>query len=280
MTLLFNIADLKELLKDYHTLTHMRVAIFDDQFHEIASHPNHLSSYCHLVRSDEAAFSKCTQCDYAAFLKCKKSQTCHIYQCHAGLTEAIVPILADKVIIGYIMLGQVLQTNDRNSLWEKIMLSLTTYKIDFDQLHRTFMNRQLVDADQLKSSAKMMEICANYLYASHKLVLKKDSLAHKIDHYIGSHLQEELSVPMICQEFDLGKTKLYEISNESYGMGIAKHICQIRMQRAKEYLSDTRLPIYQIAEKVGITDYNYFTKMFKNETGVTPKAFRKEYLLP
>jgi YesN/AraC family two-component response regulator len=46
------------------------------------------------------------------------------------------------------------------------------------------------------------------------------------------------------------------------------------MEHAKQYLEETRNPIYEIAENVGIPDYNYFTKVFKEETGVTPSAFR------
>ena len=48
----------------------------------------------------------------------------------------------------------------------------------------------------------------------------------------------------------------------------------ITLQRAKELLTDTNIPIYQIANEVGIDDYNYFTKIFKKEIGITPKDFR------
>lgn len=279
MNLLFNISDLKDLLIDYYTLTKMRIAIFDEQFHEIASYPSQLSTYCHLIRSDGEAYKKCLQCDYNAFSTCKDTQRLHIYQCHAGLTEAIVPIMADQVIIGYIMLGQVLETGSKKDLWDEITQGLKAYKIDMKQLHKAYANKKNVSTNMIESSAKMMEICASYLYASHKLVLKKDSLAHRIDRFIGENLQEDLSVAIICEAFEIGKTKLYEIANESYGMGIAKHICQIRIQRAKEHLIDTDLPIYQIADIIGVEDYNYFTKMFKKETGTTPKMFRKENMI-
>lgn len=274
MNLLFNIGDLKDLLIDYYTLTKMRVAIFDEDFHEIASYPSRLSSYCHLIRSDETIHDKCNACDYNAFLKCKESKKLYIYRCHAGLTEAIVPILADHLIIGYIMLGQVLNTEDKTTLWTSITDSLADYHVNMDDLEKAFKNKKNVSRHTIKSSAHMMEICASYLYSSHKLVLKKDSLPHKIDNFIGENLSNELSVPLICETFNLGKTKLYEIANQSYGMGIAKHITQIRLQRAKEYLVDTNKAIYEVADLVGITDYNYFTKVFKKEIGVTPKEFR------
>lgn len=280
MNLLFNITDLKELLVNFYTLTKMRVAIFDDSYHEISSYPSTLSTYCHILRSDSEVHKKCTLCDYNAFKKCKESRKLYIYQCHAGLTEAIVPIQADNIIIGYIMMGQVLNTPSKTGLWEEIVHSLKDYTVNFDALNKAFINKKNVSANTIESAAKMMEICANYLYTSHKLVLKKDSLAHQIDTFIGENLQEELSVQLICDKFNIRKTSLYELANKSYGMGIAKHITQIRIQRAKEYLMDTTLPIYEIADMVGIYDYNYFTKLFKKETGVTPKSYRDGNMLP
>ncbi|QUI25321.1 PocR ligand-binding domain-containing protein [Vallitalea pronyensis] len=280
MNLLFNINDLKNLLVDYYNLTKMRIAIFDDGFHEIASYPDRLSTYCRIIRNDVAMHKKCTLCDYNAFIQCKQQKSLHIYACHAGLTEAIVPIFADQTIIGYIMLGQVLTTKDRHALWHEISESMKAHDVDLTALKIAFDNKRNVHQNVINSSAHMMKICASYLYSSHKLVLKKDSLPQKIDVFIGENLRNDLSVPLICNQFQIGKTKLYDIANQSYGMGIAKHITQIRLQRAKEYLMDTDLPIYEIADLVGIYDYNYFTKVFKKETGVTPKDFRKGNTLP
>jgi len=274
MNLLFNISDLKELLSDFYNLTKMRIAIFDEQFHEIASFPNRLSTYCHMIRKDANANNKCNLCDYNAFIHSKKAQRLYIYQCHAGLTEAIVPIFANKTIIGYIMLGQVLNTKDKSKLWGEVIANLKDYQLDFEALKSAFQNKKNVPEKTIISSAHMMEICAVYLYNSHKLVLKKDSLPYKIDDFIGKNLKKDLSVSLICDTFKIGKTNLYEISNKTYGMGIAKHITQIRLQRAKELLTDTNIPIYQIANEVGIDDYNYFTKIFKKEIGITPKDFR------
>ena len=93
---------------------------------------------------------------------------------------------------------------------------------------------------------------------------------------IGHNIQGKISAETICDAFNLGKTALYELSNKNYGCGIASHIRQVRLQRAKELLSDTSMAIYEIADAVGLNDYNYFTKIFKRELGVTPKEYRKE----
>ena len=56
----------------------------------------------------------------------------------------------------------------------------------------------------------------------------------------------------------------------------------LRIEKAKQLLQSAELPIFIVAENVGIPDYNYFTRVFKEETGITPSLFRKlcetEYL--
>ena len=52
----------------------------------------------------------------------------------------------------------------------------------------------------------LYEVIRVYLYNSHKLVLKKDSLPYKIDDFIGKNLKKDLTVSLICDTFKIGKT--------------------------------------------------------------------------
>jgi len=52
-------------------------------------------------------------------------------------------------------------------------------------------------------------------------------------------------------------------------------IAERRVSAAKTLLMRSDAPISTVAESVGITDYNYFTKIFRSVTGTTPSAFRK-----
>ncbi|WP_068505135.1 PocR ligand-binding domain-containing protein [Paenibacillus kribbensis] len=279
MGLQFNLPDLKELLRNFYTLTKIRTVIFDDSFHELAAYPTHHSSYCHLIRSDPRAEAKCISCDQAACIRCKNEQSLYTYQCHAGLTETVVPIKADNLVIGYIMFGQVLQTENRERLWSEISKELSAFNLDMNELHRAFLRKKYISKEIIDAYAKTMEMSASYLYLSRKLILKKDTLAQKIDDYITVNIKENLSVPVLCKHFGISKSHLYKLSQQSFGMGIAEHIRSTRIHLAKQLLGDTDAPVYEIAERVGISDYNYFTKAFKRETGVLPTTYRKESAL-
>ncbi|MDN8588169.1 PocR ligand-binding domain-containing protein [Paenibacillus sp. 11B] len=274
---MFNLADLKDLLSDFYTLTKIRTGIFDDSFHELVVYPPRHSTYCHLIRSDPRAEAACIQCDQQAIIRCKKEQSMYTYQCHAGLAETLVPIKADHLVIGYMMFGQVLHSDSREELWKTIRSGLSNYNLDQDAIYTAYQCMKNISRDVIEAYARTMEMSASYLYLSRKLVLKKDPLAQEIDDYINNHIRSNLSVPALCGKFSISKSRLYKLSEQSFGMGIAEHIRRVRVQHSKKLLGDTDKSIYQIADLVGIPDYNYFTKVFKRETGMIPTAYRREY---
>ena len=78
----------------------------------------------------------------------------------------------------------------------------------------------------------------------------------------------------MCEELAVGRTRLYEIFKKEAGMGIAKYINRRRMHRAKKLLKTSEMTIPEIAEAVGFTDYNYFSRVYKKTYGKSPRYYR------
>ncbi|MCZ6854350.1 MAG: AraC family transcriptional regulator [Gammaproteobacteria bacterium] len=60
------------------------------------------------------------------------------------------------------------------------------------------------------------------------------------------------------------------------GQPMLKYLTRLRVQRAKELLRDTKLPLYEIAGRVGYESDLAFTKTFSKLAGTTPTRFRKQ----
>ena len=58
--------------------------------------------------------------------------------------------------------------------------------------------------------------------------------------------------------------------------GVFEYLTLLRMQKARELLQETQLPMYEIASKVGYESDLAFTKTFKKHTGTTPTRYRKQ----
>ena len=75
--------------------------------------------------------------------------------------------------------------------------------------------------------------------------------------------------------FQIGRTKLYEISTEYLGCGLAEYIRRQRIRHAQRLLTQTNLSVTEIASAVGLSDYNHFSKIFKQVTGISAREYRK-----
>ena len=63
---------------------------------------------------------------------------------------------------------------------------------------------------------------------------------------------------------------------EQMGMPPTKYIIKLRMNMATELIESSNLPINQIGEMCGYEDYNFFAKVFKAYTGLSPKKYKEE----
>lgn len=192
-----------------------------------------------------------------------------------GLTEAIAPIFADNILIGYIYLSHIFSHASYEEGWTVIRQLCRNYDVDFAALKETCLEAPIIPEKNILSAANILNSVASYLYTSRMAYLKKENLIIQIDKYIEQHLSESINIPDICEYFQIGATHLYHLSMENYGMGIAAHIRSRRIEKAKELLAEnTDLNISEIASACGFEDYNYFIALFKRTVGLSPKKYR------
>ncbi len=64
------------------------------------------------------------------------------------------------------------------------------------------------------------------------------------------------------------------------GLKPSAYVLQERMRRARDLLSDSRMPIEDVAGRVGYRDRSAFAKAFKAQTGETPAGYRMRTQAP
>lgn len=93
--------------------------------------------------------------------------------------------------------------------------------------------------------------------------------------YIANHYGDPaLSVEVLAQQVHLSAVYLSSAFKEDTGKNIKRVITDVRMEKARELLLHTNLPIADIATRSGYYNANYFSKLFRQETGLTPNEYR------
>jgi two-component system, response regulator YesN len=110
--------------------------------------------------------------------------------------------------------------------------------------------------------------------ASNKMATTKDTIKKAIS-YIDQHLKEELSLKEVAAHVHLNPSYFSVLFKEQVNLNFSEYVTRRRIQRAKELVVSTSLPITEIAEEAGYKTSKYFIKIFKEIEGMTPSAYRK-----
>ena len=102
------------------------------------------------------------------------------------------------------------------------------------------------------------------------------NLEREVKTYVKDHLGEDITVTQIAEELHFNPQYLMRTFKAKSGLSIMEYITQTRLEYAKQILRDTDLPIKSVAMMVGYSDYAYFTRVFRKETGRTPSVYRSE----
>ncbi len=91
--------------------------------------------------------------------------------------------------------------------------------------------------------------------------------------YMKNNFSEELSLEMIAGKFFLNQTYFSRLFKQYTGSTFTDYLIELRMERAKEYLSQGKYKVYEVSQMVGYRSEKYFFRIFKQYTGCSPTEY-------
>lgn len=274
MPLLYNEGQIKELMEDFYLLTGMRLALFDENFNQLIKYRSEVENFCDFMRKSESFDSKCKNSDACCFEVCRKTKSLYISKCHAGLCEATAPLMENGRIIGYMMFGQVADSKEKNSVYERLSAIAQSYEALSDKCCEHIEHIKSKSTRQFKAAANILDACAKYVLIKELVRPSGEVLIKEIEKFVDENLSESLDVLSICRHFNISRTSLYAVMNKYHSEGIAGFIKKRRLEKAKQLVITSKLSVNEICRSTGFSDYNYFLKVFKKHYGASPKNLR------
>lgn len=104
-----------------------------------------------------------------------------------------------------------------------------------------------------------------------------DASITEIQDYIQKNYSQKIKLDELGEVFGYNSVYLSASFKQKTGKTLSDYLLEIRMEEAKRRLQNTMDAIADVAPAVGYADLKYFTKVFKNYTGISPKEYRKLY---
>lgn len=103
----------------------------------------------------------------------------------------------------------------------------------------------------------------------------QNELFSQIDAYLRRNLSKDINRKQLSEVFHISPSHVARIFRNTSGMTISQCLLRLRIERAKQLLLESSLPISEISLQVGYSNFSHFSKIFRELTGITPSDFRR-----
>ncbi|WP_027718608.1 helix-turn-helix domain-containing protein [Desulfovirgula thermocuniculi] len=114
--------------------------------------------------------------------------------------------------------------------------------------------------------------------AAARLTGMRSQVVKRALEYINRHYAHPISLHDVASSVGLSSCYFSYLFKKEVGQKFIDYLSHLRIEKAKQLLLTTTMSVAEIAHRVGYHDPNYFSKVFKNLTGVPPKQFKNQIL--
>lgn len=125
------------------------------------------------------------------------------------------------------------------------------------------------------NTAEILSRIEDVLARNKRLGSEAQKLVQQAMAFIHEHYKEPVSRADIAAYLSINEQYLSRCFNKEMGIGPMVYLSRYRIQRAKRLLEIGNLSITQVAMEVGMSSQSYFSRVFQEETGVTPSAYQR-----
>ena len=161
---------------------------------------------------------------------------------------------------------------------------LTTFNIGRSRSFEEISERMVQEF--VMQNPMYMVWCTSYLYqllaiVARKYALRLGNVNKKSESRINAacrkiydNLKNPPSVAELAAENCLSESRFVHLFREVTERSYTDFVVAIRVEKAKELLLGTNMPIREIAEAVGFENQNYFSRCFRKKEGLSPREYR------
>lgn len=103
----------------------------------------------------------------------------------------------------------------------------------------------------------------------------EDKIVEAIAQYLKSNITNRLYLDDICRNICFSKSYVKQLFSRKKGEGIMQFFTSLKIDESKRLLAEENLNITQVSEMLGFSSVHYFSRIFKNKTGMSPREYLK-----
>lgn len=255
--------EMDQVMSRLHRLFDIRITFFDMQEHELEYfHVKPMSPFCAAFRCKQEQTAMCTECDKTHLEEAKRLGDVHIYHCHNGLIEGMVPLYNRRgIYLGAIVFGQL-----RDSAQKPIP--------DWSPaLKRLYEKLPIYTVEKARDVGHLLKCVSEFMIDNELVRYRNKPWAESLENYIEAHLREKITTGHLAEEVEKSASFVAHHFESEFGKTPRQYILMRRMEEARIMLESGK-SVQKTAEQLGFYDAFHFSKTFKRFWKKPPSTFR------
>ena len=119
----------------------------------------------------------------------------------------------------------------------------------------------------------------NKLRELHSTGSSRRDVIEDVQRIVRQRLHEDVSLAQLSAKVHLHPKYLSWLYKQETGEGLSEYVYRLKMERAAEWLKNSRKKVYEIANHLGYQNTSHFIRVFKEKYQMTPNQYRMKYAL-
>jgi AraC-like DNA-binding protein len=258
-------AEMDRIMSRLHRLFGIRITFFDMQEHELKYfHVKPMSGFCSALRKNKALDVLCNACDRVHLSEAKQTRDVHIYHCHAGLIEGMVPLYDRRnIYLGAIVFGQLRDpARDGDPEWSSA-------------LKKRYAGLPVYTVEKARDVGHLLKCVSESIIDNELIRYRNKPWAEKLESYIEKHLHEKITAGQLAESIGRSASFVAHHFATEFGQTPQQYVLRRRMEEAKLML-ENGMSVQNTAKRLGFCDAFYFSKTFKRHWNKPPSACKLE----
>jgi ligand-binding sensor protein len=271
---LFLDEEVQNLIDSFAYCFRVKITVFSPEMEElIVGLQNPGSQYCQLIQKGLRYRYRCLRQDKLMCENCASKKRLTIYQCHAGCSEAVLPMEVNGKIIGYAMLGQfrtgTIVPSDILQEWKK-------NKLDTEELCAAYDNQPFFNAETVKNMLRLFSMLIAFLITRDYVRVRRPTLVENVLRWINDNITEQIELDDAVEDLQRSRSAISHAVKKQLGMSF-KQLCTImKIQKFESIIAvQPDISITEAAALVGYDDPLYFSRMYRKVRLSPPSSYIK-----
>lgn len=242
-------------------------------------HKHHFSTFCAKVKeTGQRAVNRCMDCDMHLVTKRLSSRGKPFFKiCHGQVGEAVVPLVYGGSLGGAYFIGPFRWQAGRDYPESFVVQTAPAKKRDLYKDER--MKLRVLSRTDIDDIIRVGTMLARHTVAAIESVERShkqhaQGYKERIESYLNEHFTDGITRSDLAHYLCLSESRVSQLVRTMFAKTLPQLVTTLRVEYAKQLLNNTCLTIDAIARHAGVEDSLYFYRIFRKETGMTPRQFR------